>query len=555
MSSKPKLIKIRLKAGDKPGDVLQYLKNTKAKQVCLIIERDFLVVTESSFIQRLQGVLKIIKAEVWFVTQKQYFQSVLSQHKMRVQGYEPEQFADIETKTLSQIQGKVAAQKNAFEARPIEFKPKLQSTTTTKPQFSTRKIENIGHERSLRGIYFFIVLVLIGALGWLYFWVSPQANIVIKPRINTTEVTQNLVLGLPGAVWDVNDENLPKITGIEIQTEKVETQAFASTGRTYNVTNASGQVTLFNTTREPKYFLPSRLQSEDGVIVRMQNEVTVPPANADGPGSIAVQVVADEFDEEGNPVGQRGNLEAGTELFFPGLRSETRELYYGKANLGPLVGGSTLTRYFVQEEDSVLAQPLLAESLRIQAVDSLKTELDSRSEREQRDYVLIEQASVLQSELIDFQYDETQTGQDLQAFEVQGTLKLSGLVFDQSQVIDIMSQKLEESQDDRKKIVNIDASSIDYRILETEKFPEDKWIKLSVTITGVETLDFEANNQFAREWQQGIKKEIIGLSVDSARGLLLNHPEIEEIVKLEIKPFWLQQLPVIVDQIKLDIIY
>lgn len=556
MGSKQKLIKIRLKAGDKPGSVLSFLKTTKAKEICLIVERDFLVVTESSFIQRLQNVLKESETEVWFVTQKQYFQSVLSQHKLRVQGYDPEQFADIEVKTLSQLQGKVAATKNVFEAKPIEFKPKIQSSSNnSKPQFSMKKIENLGNEKSFRGIYFFIFVLLIGGLGWLYFWVSPQAEIVIKPRINTTEVTQNIVVGLQGATWNINDENLPKINGIKIQTEKIETQTFASTGRTYQVTNASGQVTLFNETREPKYLLPSRLQTDSGVIFRMQNEVTIPPANADGPGRIAVRVVADEFDGDEEPVGQRGNIEAGTDLFLPGLRAETRDLYYAKANMGPLVGGSTLTSYFVKPEDSELSKPLLNDSLRIQAVDSLKNELANRSERENKDYVLIEQASVLQSEMTEFLYDESQTGQALQAFEVQGNLRLSGLVFDQDDIIEIMATKLERSQDDRKKIVNIDTGSVEYRILETEQYEEDDWVKLSVTITGVETIDFEADNQFAREWQQEIKKEIIGLSVDSARGLLLNHPEIEEIVKLEIQPFWLQQLPVIVDQIKLDIEY
>jgi hypothetical protein len=287
----------------------------------------------------------------------------------------------------------------------------------------------------------------------------------------------------------------------------------------------------------------------------MQNEVTIPPKVGEEPGQIAVRVVADEFDASETPIGQRGNLPAGTDLFFPGLRAETREFYYAKANLGPLVGGSTLINYFVQEEDSTLAEPLLASSLRIQAVDSLKTELESRSARENKDYVLIEQASVLRGAMTDFTYDPLQTGQPQQTFEVGGSLVLSGLVFDQDDIIEIMSDKLKKSQDDRKKIVNIDTSSVEYRILDTEMYEEDNWVKLSVTITGVETLDFEADNEFARDWQQSIKREIIGLSVDSARGILLNHPEIEEIVKFEIRPFWLQQLPVIVDQIDLDIVY
>ena len=554
MSPKNKPIKIRLKAGDKPGEVLDWLKESKAKEICIILERDFTVVTESNFINRLQEVLKAKKSEVYFVTQKPYFQSVLSQHKFRVQGYEPENFTEIAVQTLGELHGKIAAEKNVFEKKSIEFKPKLQ-TAAAKPQFSTRKIENLKHETSLRGIYFFVFVFLIGGLGMLYSWVSPQADIVIKPRINSTEVTQNIVVGLPSAVWGDTDENLPKISGIQVQSEKEESQTFASTGRRYQVTNASGQVTLYNETREPKFLLPSRLKSEDGVIVRMQNEVTIPP-KADGvAGKISVGVVADEYDENEKPIGQRGNLEAGTDLFLPGLRQESRELYYAKANQGPLVGGSTLTTYFVTEEDGELAKPLLTGSLRIQAVDALKTELARRSDREAKDYVLIEQASVLESELLNFEYDVAQTGQELQAFEVKGLLTLRGLVFDQDQVIQVMAEKLKASQDDRKKMVNIDEGSVEYRILETENYLEDGWIKLSVTLTGVETLDFDADNQFAREWQQGIKKEIIGRSVESTRGLLLNHPEIEEIVKLEISPFWLQQLPSLLDQIDLDITY
>jgi len=132
MSPKNKPIKIRLKAGDKPGEVLDWLKESKAKEICIILERDFTVVTESNFINRLQEVLKAKKSEVYFVTQKPYFQSVLSQHKFRVQGYEPENFTEIAVQTLGELHGKIAAEKNVFEKKSIEFKPKLQ-TAAAKP--------------------------------------------------------------------------------------------------------------------------------------------------------------------------------------------------------------------------------------------------------------------------------------------------------------------------------------------------------------------------------------------------------------------------------------
>ncbi len=546
-------LKIHLKSGNTAADVLTFLKTTESTDICFIVDRDFLLITELVFLKRLRQAVLKSKKNIIFVTPKTYFHQCLNKHKFTVQGYEPEEYEGVEGQSLSHFFGKIEAQKNVFEAKKIDAKPKVQNTS--KPQFLTRKIENLTQEKSLRGVYFFVLLIIIGGLGSVFFVISPQAEIVIKPRISTSEVTQNIVVGLPDAQFASSDKNLPKIQGIRVETEVSDTQTFPSTGRTYELTNARGKVTIFNETEEPKYLLPSRLASEDGVILQMQGDVTVPPRVEGKPGEATVEVIAFEYDADEKPIGSRGNIDAGTELYFPALRKETRELYYAKANQGPLVGGSTLTNYFVGETDAELAQPILEDSFRIRATENLKEELAKRSDREDKAYILLEQGELLTSELLSYEYDDTQTGQPLQAFEVKGALKMSGLVFDQSAIVKILSEKIKENQDHRKKIIEIDQNTVEYRVLETEDFVEKGWVKLSVTMGGVETLDFEAQNQFARDWQQLLKKEILGKSASEARGMLVNHPEIESVVKMTITPFWVNNLPHLTDQIKLDVVY
>ena len=548
-----KYIKIELKNGNTPRQVLDFLEATKIPNICFLLPRDFLVITEENFLKQLRHKILEQQKEVVFVTPKRYFQEVLGTKKIPVQGYEPEVFEDIPPKTFAELDGKIMAKKNVFAAKKIDFSPKAQAYA--RPKFSTKKIENLTHEKSLRGLYFFLFLFVIGGLSGLFLFISPRAEVVVKPKISIVETTQNIIIGLPEALFEEADEFLPSVPGILVETEIEEAQTFPSTDRSYELTNAYGQLSIYNETNEPKFLLPSRLKTEDGIVVRTQSEVIVPPRKDGKPGKTSVEVVADEYDERENPIGTRGNLDPDTELFFPALRSEIRGLYYAKTDLGPLVGGSTLTHHFVAENDFVVAKELLGDSFRIQATENLKLELQQRSNRENKQYIFLDNPLLLVSDLLEYKYDESLVGKESQAFSVSGKMRISGLVFDQAMVLEILAEKLKENQDHRKKIIEVDSSSISYRVLDVEHFKEQKWIKLSVSLAGVETLDFEAENPYAKEWQQSLKKEILGITVSEARGILLNRPEIEKIIKLEISPWWVKKIPLLLDQIRLEVEY
>lgn len=557
----PENIKIQLRAGDSPAQILKLIRNEDFKEYCFLLNREATYITEITFLKRIRQTALEKQKTIHFVTEKPFFEQVLTRQKFNVTKNIPKKYIPLEQKNIREISGKIEAKKNKPVEKKIIFKPALSPKSNTPtptaptPKFQANKIENTSEERSLRSLIFFGFICILGLLGFIFTLVSPQAEISVKPRISSAETTQNIIISLTGGNIPIHNESLPLVQAALIETEVQATEAFPATRETYDVTSARGKVTLYNETNQPKTIIPSRLMDNTGVILRTQENHTIPPKTESGSGQLIVDVVADDYDEEKKPIGLRGNLEAGTELYFPGFRDSLRESYYAIANQGPLVGGSTLTNYFVAPEDPERARPILEESLKIRGTESLKKELENRSLREGKEFVLLEDSRVFITEMTDFRFNEEQIGKEQQTFDASGVMRISGLVFDQAQVIEHLKAQLQTNLDQRKKILSVDPRTIVYRVVNAGKLEENGWIKVSASITGVETLDFEARNEFAAKWQKEIKRDIAGKDKRQARAILLNRPEIENVLGINISPFWVKQIPLLFDQIELDINY
>ena len=160
---------------------------------------------------------------------------------------------------------------------------------------------------------------------------------------------------------------------------------------------------------------------------------------------------------------------------------------------------------------------------------------------------------LLKAELIEAKFPTELVGQEIQTFEVYGKLKLSGIVFNEEVAIQEVRKKMIEVLDHRKKLLKIDQKSIQYKILDKDNLAENGWIKLSLSLMGVDTLDMQANNEFAKEWQESLKKEIKDKSLNQARSILVNRNEIEEVISLNISPFWIKTIPHFLDQIDFEV--
>lgn len=402
---------------------------------------------------------------------------------------------------------------------------------------------------------FFFVLCFLGVLyAVVFWWFQPHATIVIKPRISSQSILQNIIIEMNDALVPATDEELPRVKGILVRTTTEDTEVIRAGGREYEVTNAYGQVSLINETSEPKYLVPSRLEAVGGIIFRFKKSITIPARTEAGPGKISIGIVADPFDEKGKPIGNRGNIIAGTELRFPALRDELQELYYAKANKGPLVGGSTLTRYIVEEEDVDRAQGIILENFRGRGIAALKKEVTRRAARENDNQVLLENPALLIAKLKDFQFPEDLIGKESQTFEVPAAVELVGVVIDQAAVKKLMLKNLQKVIDDRQMIIALDDDSLEYDILDVDNFLEENWLKLSVKAVGIEQLDTSNNNESIKRWKQKLIQPLLGKSQSEALSRLLNDPDIERVTSIWVKPFWQKKIPTRLDQIDLKVL-
>ncbi len=569
MGKYTKALKIRLKARNTATEIAEAITTPSQGKLIFICPRNFPILAEIAVLKKIKATAQKAEKEILFIAMQKWIRDMLLGQNIPVEAKCPKQYLDTETVSIDDLVKKEStpAKKNktTFTLTPPtpepetnkvvakETPPKPTKKATPPPQFSTQKIEPRSGQ-SIRGIFFFLLLGFILLLGAILLWISPKATISIKPKISVIPVTQNIIVRLPGADIPQDERIVPAVEGIFVETEISGSETFPSTDKKYDLTNATGKVTLYNETNRPKYLVPSRLSTDEGVIVRFGKNITVPPKTNQTPGTLVVEVKADEYDSDGQPIGARGNIAAGTDLFFPALRPDSRELYYARANQGPLVGGSTLTHYYVNRDDFGAAKTLLHDMFRTRAVERLQQEMEGRSAREGKKYVLLDRSELTRTELTDVFFPEHLVGSESQTFTASASLKLYGLVFDQTEVARLLTEKARAIQDHRKKLLHMDPQSAQYRVLNANDLENSKWVKLSVSMLGVETLDFNAPSPFAHEWREKLKKEIAGKGPLEAQRVLTNYPEIEDIVNMEIAPLWAENLPKLYDQIQLEVI-
>jgi hypothetical protein len=132
---------------------------------------------------------------------------------------------------------------------------------------------------------------------------------------------------------------------------------------------------------------------------------------------------------------------------------------------------------------------------------------------------------------------------ETETLSVSGKMRVSGLVFSETEVETLVLEKLKSTLDDRQRLLDIDDHSAEYRVLDASKLAEQGWVKLSVKMVGVRSLDFNASSPQNMAWRNALQIEISKKTEEEARAVLVNQPEIERVVDIQIFPAWRKTLP------------
>jgi hypothetical protein len=328
-----------------------------------------------------------------------------------------------------------------------------------------------------------------------------------------------------------------------------KTVTYSSTGQVFDGTNASGTVTLINERSTPWALVAfTRLQSDEGLVFRTQEAVTVPAATTSGYGSADVPVLADEKDIYGRVIGERGNV--GPSAFvLPGLREESQQILYGRS-AAAMSGGTTIVTLQVTQEDLDASGEFLTSQLEAMAEESLEQEIESRNALNNTNLMLLTGYGAVTLGDATISVPTQLAGALQDSFDVSGTLTISGYAFDRDAFMSLMQTELEARKSPDKVLLKIDADSLTIELFEINKTAG--LLKFTATIKGLEAYDFNPETENGAALIKKIKEHIAGKPIKEAEDYVQNLPEIDKVT-ISTWPIWAPTIPTVLENIEIEL--
>ena len=434
---------------------------------------------------------------------------------------------------------------NSMSIRKIN-KSKTKKKKKNKPKMvivSPNKHALIG----LVAISFTILLTII-------YIALPGSTIILTPSASVLEKSLNITLAdytKNKAELDTNPTNM--IASYAVDSTIYRTITHYATGKKISekASNASGKITIINSSNNQwPLVAQTRFQTDDGLVFRIVDSVTVPPATNNGLGTAEAFVIADQLDANGLIVGERGNIEAST-FFLPGLRESSRTSLYAES-YESMTGGITDYTAYITNEDIEAAKSRLNDELVKSANSELKEVIQQKSELIEGDvsFELLEGENTVKIANISYDLLSGLEGLEIDEFDITGSVYVSGVYYDREAMLDILVNELMLKKSPQKELLRINEDSTTYRIFEWD----DNYgkIKLTANIKGIEQFNIDEETENGAKLLEKIKNHVIGKNIDDAKLYIQNLQQINK-AEIEIWPMWSPTLPNITDNIDFEI--
>src|SRR3989338_4615987 len=388
-----------------------------------------------------------------------------------------------------------------------------------------------------------IFAVVAGSLLFFFviaYTVLPGATLTIEPTSGVISKGVNIML-------EPSPGDGHSLKAYEVETDSEYTLTHSATGIESEGANASGKLTIINTSGVARPLIATtRFQTDDGIVFRIQSDVSVPSGTVTSPGKLEVSVVADALDANGAAVGERGNV-GPNRFFLPALREDTRDGLYGESYTA-MTGGTTLVHTKVTEEDLTAAKTKLESDLQEKALAALRKEVLSLGNEQGLDLKLLEDsdAIVYGAAIIDVPYELV--GQEMDSFEIKGSLSISGAAYDGDALYNILKTEIVSVQTPGKQLIAVKEDSVSIVVLEVNN--AGLTYKLTVQIQGIEEYEIDPELEGGADLAEKIKEHIAGKSIEEATNYIQNLPEVNQ-VEITVWPFWSPTIPNLPENIKI----
>lgn len=353
----------------------------------------------------------------------------------------------------------------------------------------------------------FIGAAIVVLAGLLYFSLS-QAQIIVSPALE--QVSADFHILVQADEERTNEGIKAELHAKDVSVERTGLGELQEEG---DPQQATGKVTMVNTSNAAQPLVATtRLLSEEGVLFRLQDAVTV-PAN----GEIEADVYADQEGKDGE-IGP-------TRFTIPGLnQARQQEVYATSSN--PMTGGTSAIYLITQE--SVDAAILEAESALISEAKSMLSEdgVDAGS--------LLEQAHV---EVINKTVSPS-VGETASSFTVSLEAVVVFVAADQRDLLEVAQKELYGQTNIGYELSSSNEGSFSYEVASYDANAEQAQIHIVL----------EGERRISTNHPSLDASNFVGRKPADVQAELEADPGIES-VSIELRPFWLRKVPRLVDHI------
>lgn len=382
----------------------------------------------------------------------------------------------------------------------------------------------------------------------------PGATIYLTPTASVLEKSVNITL----SDYQKNRTELETrpphmVASFPISTTISKEITHTATGKKLSAENmnASGKIKIVNTTgNEWPLVAETRFQTQEGLVFRIKQGITVPAASGGVPGTVEATVVADSLDAYGAIIGERGNI-GPSKFFLPALREDSRAKIYAESAAN-MTGGVTDYVSFISKEDLEAAQVRIKDELLKTAIEDLKKEVENKNTLtgEENKYKLLDGENAVKVGEVRFNIDQTLEGKEIKDFKVTGSVDVSGVYYDYTAMMDILVSELKLKKSPQKELLRVNEDSVSYRVFEWNT--DSGKIKMTANIKGVEQYEIDPKLENGERLLTKIREHIVGKDIEEAKNYIQNLPEINK-VEIDSWPAWSPTVPSISDNINFEI--
>jgi hypothetical protein len=352
------------------------------------------------------------------------------------------------------------------------------------------------------GVIFTLVIGFL--LANLFF----SVKINVTPRTVTKSIAGEVVAKRTATAQDLVFETLTA-------TEEAST-VVKSTGEKQVDTRAKGTIVVYNnyTTATQRLIKNTRFATPEGLIFRIDQSITVPGKKGSTPGSIEVQVFAEETGEKYN-VGLK-------DFVIPGFKGDPRyTTFYARSKPGsPIEGGFSGVMKVILDADKKSAEAKLQKDL----TDSLVKKITS----------IVPSGSVFYDGLYQINWTPlSQENLDANQVRVKSVGTITAIVFDRDSLATYLARNhIDNLNDDTVVIDNMDELSVTLK---------NSMMNMATDKTA--TLLFSGDAQFTWIFDEiALKQAVANTKISKFEDILKDFPTITK-ADVSVTPFWKRDFP------------